>query len=170
MPSDGLGYRENVAMVIADASGRVLWCERVDRDGWQFPQGGIDANERPVQAMERELYEEVGLRASDVRPIATTSGWMYYSLPKPRSWHRKISQQKQQWFLLELLSDESQIALNAPGAGREFRDYRWVNYWYPLRDIVFFKREVYRKGLLRLAAQHQQLVAERRSNQAGGEI
>jgi putative (di)nucleoside polyphosphate hydrolase len=33
----------------------------------------------------------------------------------------------------------------------EFDSWRWVSYWYPLGQVVSFKREVYRRALLELA-------------------
>ena len=35
-------YRPNVAIIIANKAGKVLWCKRKDGYGWQFPQGGLD--------------------------------------------------------------------------------------------------------------------------------
>ena len=29
----------------------------------------------------------------------------------------------------------------------EFDDWAWVNYWYPVRQVVAFKKEVYRRVL-----------------------
>jgi putative (di)nucleoside polyphosphate hydrolase len=33
----------------------------------------------------------------------------------------------------------------------EFDAWRWVSYWYPLSQVVAFKREVYRAALKELA-------------------
>jgi putative (di)nucleoside polyphosphate hydrolase len=33
----------------------------------------------------------------------------------------------------------------------EFDDWRWVSYWYPLGQVVDFKRDVYRRALKELA-------------------
>jgi putative (di)nucleoside polyphosphate hydrolase len=35
---------------------------------------------------------------------------------------------------------------------KEFDDYKWVSYWYPLYCIVSFKKEVYRKVLNSLSS------------------
>jgi len=34
----------------------------------------------------------------------------------------------------------------------EFDDWRWVSYWYPVRQVVSFKREVYRKVMKEFAS------------------
>ena len=57
------------------------WARRVRRDGWQFPQGGMNSDETPLEAMYRELEEEVGLRAEHVEVLGATPGWLRYRLP-----------------------------------------------------------------------------------------
>ena len=52
---DSDGYRANVGIVLSNSEGAVLWARRAGRDAWQFPQGGINADEDPEQAMYREL-------------------------------------------------------------------------------------------------------------------
>ena len=37
------------------------------------------------------------------------------------------------------------------GAEPEFEDWRWVEYWHPLEEVIFFKRTVYRNALTELA-------------------
>ena len=58
---DSDGYRPNVGIILCNDRGEVLWARRCGRDGWQFPQGGINRGESPEQALYRELREEVGL-------------------------------------------------------------------------------------------------------------
>ena len=147
------GFRPNVGIILANDQGRLLWARRVTGDGWQFPQGGIAQGESPQQALYRELEEEVGLTAADVKLLARTSGWLRYHLPKRRQ--RKIRKsrcigQKQIWFLLQLLVADSRLRLDA-GTKPEFDGWRWVNYWYPLARVIPFKREVYRSALCELA-------------------
>jgi putative (di)nucleoside polyphosphate hydrolase len=33
----------------------------------------------------------------------------------------------------------------------EFDEWRWVSYWYPLNQVISFKREVYRRAMKELA-------------------
>ena len=47
----------------------MFWARRVHRDGWQFPQGGMNTDETPLEAMYRELREETGLLAESVIKI-----------------------------------------------------------------------------------------------------
>ena len=58
--------------------------------------------------------------------------------------------QKQIWFLLRLKADESAIRFDRCERP-EFDGFRWVDFWYPLRDVVSFKRDVYRAAMRELA-------------------
>jgi putative (di)nucleoside polyphosphate hydrolase len=58
--------------------------------------------------------------------------------------------QKQKWFLLQLKSSEERISFEF-GDKPEFDGRRWVSYWYPLGQVVPFKRDVYRRAMRELA-------------------
>ncbi len=146
---DNEGFRANVGIIICNKIGQIFWARRYNQHSWQFPQGGIDQGETAEQAMYRELYEEVGLKKEHVKILAVSRNWLRYKLPK-----RLVRQgndpvcigQKQKWFLLTISGDEKSVDLNASGHP-EFDDWRWVSYWYPIRNVVAFKREVYRRIL-----------------------
>ena len=146
---DEEGFRANVGIIVCDAHGLVLVGGRVGQDGWQFPQGGIQLDESPEEAMYRELGEEVGLRPEDVAVLGSTPDWLRYQLPEKylrRRMRPLCIGQKQRWFLLRLLSPDSRLRLDTTTTP-EFDRWRWVEYWQPLRDVIFFKREVYRQAL-----------------------
>ena len=146
---DSDGYRPNVGIVILNQAGQVLWARRIGQHSWQFPQGGIKRNETPEQAMYRELYEEVGLKPEHVKVIAISKNWLRYRLPK-----RLVRDggdpvcigQKQRWFLLKLISSDEEVNFGVCGRP-EFDEWRWVSYWYPVRQVVSFKRDVYRRAM-----------------------
>lgn len=144
---DNDGYRLNVGIVLCNIHGQVLWAKRYRQCSWQFPQGGIDDGETPEQAMYRELFEEVGLQYCDVYLVTVTKNWLYYKLPKQLiRWKTRpiCFGQKQKWFLLKLLSQDTQINMKK-GKDYTFDTWQWVSLWYPVRQVVFFKRNVYRK-------------------------
>ena len=146
---DGDGFRPNVGIVICNHHGQVFWAKRYGQHSWQFPQGGIDEGETPEQALFRELYEEVGLTKDDVTILASSRHWLRYKLPKRLvRWDSKpvCIGQKQKWFLLRLESDETKVN-TLQGRIPEFDGWRWVSYWYPVRQVVSFKRDVYRRAL-----------------------
>jgi putative (di)nucleoside polyphosphate hydrolase len=159
---DSDGFRPNVGIVLANSAGNVLWARRVGQDAWQFPQGGINDGESPEDALFRELYEEVGLHPEHVRVLACTRGWLRYRLPERLV--RKVERgpvcigQKQKWFLLEMLAEDSAVRMDR-GHKAEFDHWRWVTYWYPLAQVVPFKREVYRRAMKELAPRHCKLVS-----------
>jgi len=150
---DDDGYRPNVGIVICNRQGQVLWARRYGQHSWQFPQGGINPGESPEQAMYRELYEEVGLQRKDVRLLASTRNWLRYKLPKRLvRWDTKpvCIGQKQRWFLLQLQCNDADINVQR-SKSPEFDGWRWVSYWYPVRQVVSFKREVYRRVMKEFA-------------------
>lgn len=152
--------------MLANDRGQLLWARRVGgRDAWQFPQGGINADESAEDALYRELHEEVGLSPDSVSVLGSTRGWLRYRLPD--RYIRKGQKplcigQKQKWFLLQMLDDDSAVRLDA-NATPEFDHWRWVSYWYPLNQVISFKREVYRRAMKELA-----LVMGRHTDGRGG--
>lgn len=150
---DAEGYRANVGIILCNAEKRLLWAKRIRQRSWQFPQGGIQVGETEEEAMFRELTEEIGLEPQHVEIIGRTNGWLHYRLPK-----RLIRQhskptcigQKQIWFLLRMVGAESDVRLDLTDEP-EFDGWRWVDYWYPLRAVVPFKRDVYGQALRELA-------------------
>ncbi len=147
------GFRANVGIVICNKIGQVFWARRYGQHSWQFPQGGIDEGETVEQAMYRELHEEVGLTPKDVSILSVTRNWVRYKLPK-----RLIRQgsnpvcigQKQKWYLLQLDCQDKDVDVLNSGHP-EFDDWRWVSYWYPVRNVVSFKRDVYRRVMKEFA-------------------
>lgn len=146
------GFRLNVGIILTNQNGQLFWGRRVGQEAWQFPQGGIHENESLEAALYRELQEEVGLEAKDVTIMAESKQWLTYLLPKRlvRSDSRPTCiGQKQKWFVLHLL-DDKRVQLDAT-IKPEFDNWRWVSYWFPLYQVVAFKREVYRMALLEFA-------------------
>ncbi len=139
------GFRANVGIVLTRGSGEVFLGGRVGGRGWQFPQGGVNRGERVEEALFRELKEEIGLERGDVQVLGSTRGWLRYRLPRQYVRDRCIGQ-KQRWFLLKLVADESRLRFDAT-ATPEFDRWRWADFWTPVREVVYFKRRVYVRAL-----------------------
>ncbi len=61
-------YRPNVAFILSNAAGEILVCERSDWAGcWQFAQGGVKSGETFIDALHREVEEELCLKHSITR-------------------------------------------------------------------------------------------------------
>jgi putative (di)nucleoside polyphosphate hydrolase len=150
---DSEGYRANVGIILCNEENCVFWAKRVKQDAWQFPQGGIRENETEEQALYRELEEEIGLRPEHVKVLGSTRHWLRYRLPE--KYIRYDSKpvcigQKQRWFLLRLIGKETDVRLDLSDKP-EFDEWRWVDYWHPLQQVISFKREVYRLALSELS-------------------
>ena len=147
------GYRLNVAMIVLNKDNMVLFCKRRNTENWQFPQGGVDENENIESAMFRELNEEVGLEKDNVEIQAVSQNLIYYDIPKKirsRVLGGKFKGQAQKYFLLKLISGGVDLNIeNNP----EFDKYSWVPFWYPLSQVVDFKKEAYRSALIELKNQ-----------------
>src|SRR3990167_10382182 len=79
---DRVGYRLNVGIILVNDSNRVFWGKRYGHDAWQFPQGGLMHGEATLDALFRELFEEIGLSKEDVEILGSTKRWLKYKLPK----------------------------------------------------------------------------------------
>ena len=150
---DSDGYRANIGIVITNDKKQILLAKRFKQNGWQLPQGGIDEDETELDALYRELQEEVGLDSSHVTLIAKTPKWLRYELPDEhvrRTQKPKCIGQKQVWYLLKLNSSDDEISLDLHD-DVEFDDWKWVDYWSPVDEVINFKRDVYEDMLKALA-------------------
>ena len=145
-------YRLNVGLIIVNTYGKVLICKRKNSNQWQFPQGGIDEGESPIEAAKREIFEEVGIKPSKIKVLGKIKDWIKYEIPKElakKSFKKKgIVGQKQKWFIFKIKSEACISFVNDPD--NEFDDFAWVSYWRPIALIVSFKKEVYRNVLAEL--------------------
>jgi putative (di)nucleoside polyphosphate hydrolase len=135
-------FRAGVGAVITNGRGRVLVFERRGIPGaWQFPQGGMDRGERPLDTAWREVAEETGLAKRSLRLLARCPDLLAYELP-PRARSAKTGRgQVQYWFLFKLDALES---LAAPPPASEFSRHRWVTFATAVDRVVWFKRPIYR--------------------------
>ena len=156
-PSDQIdsdGFRANVGIILTDGAGQLLIAGRAGRSGWQFPQGGVLQGESLEAALFRELAEEVGLAEVDVELLGQTQSWLRYRLPS--RYIRRDQQplcigQKQRWFMLHLLSHTNRLRFDSTDEP-EFDRWRWVDYWRPVKEVVYFKRQVYVRALAELGS------------------
>jgi putative (di)nucleoside polyphosphate hydrolase len=146
---DSEGFRANVGIILANADGQLLLAGRIGNKGWQFPQGGLMIGETDTDAMYRELHEEVGLRPADIEVLGCTRDWLRYRLPD--KYVRRGSKplcigQKQRWFMLRLLGPEERVRFDRC-ENPEFDRWRWVDFWKPVNEVIYFKRRVYASAL-----------------------
>ncbi len=133
-------YRPNVAIILRNDAGEILVCERSDWPGcWQFPQGGVKKGETLLEALHREVEEELGLLPADYR-ILSSRGLYRYLFTSGRK-KNGYDGQEQQYYLAELTNNDAVIRYDA---SHEFCDARWLApAAYDLRWIAPMKYEVY---------------------------
>lgn len=141
MPS--LRFRPNVGAIIKRVDGKILIGERSDVPGaWQFPQGGVKKSETALEALTRELQEEVSLEPAHFRIIKWKGPYRY--LFRPGRTKEGFDGQEQIYFLIELTGPDSsiEVATEQP----EFSRIRWIEPSEFKTDWVpAFKRGVYRQ-------------------------
>ena len=139
-----LPLREGVGIIVLNKNNEVFVGKRKDNpiDKWQMPQGGIDKNERPIQAMYRELLEETNIKS--VKILKEIEKTFVYELPPNllgKIWKGKFRGQKQRWFIVRFFGDENEINLKTQNP--EFIEWKWINFKLLPNVIVDFKKNVY---------------------------
>ena len=145
-------YRPNVAAIILSVRYPEI-CEffiakrndiKNSRNIWQFPQGGIDSGETPMNALYRELREEIG--TDDIEVISEYPEWLTYDFPAGLISKKMypFKGQRQKYFLVKLRAT-SNINLSTPIP--EFVKYKFVDYDKIFHNAVYFKRPIYKKVL-----------------------
>ncbi len=139
-----LPYRCGVGIMLINQRKQVFVAKRIDMtsEAWQMPQGGIDAQETPLAAAVRELYEETNVK--DVTVLAESHEWHHYDLPPdliPRIWGGQYRGQKQKWFVMRFDGTDTDIdlATHTP----EFSEWKWIEPVHLPDVIVPFKRPLY---------------------------
>ncbi|MDI9313805.1 MAG: RNA pyrophosphohydrolase [Hydrotalea sp.] len=158
---DGQAYRLGVGIMLFNRDGLIFAGERKNvAKAWQMPQGGIDDGETPDAAMRRELHEETGIAAPQVKIISQSKDWLVYDLPpavRQELWNGKYAGQKQRWYLCQFIGEDSQVNLQAHNPP-EFLTWRWCRPDELLRSIVDFKQQLYQNLLTEFLPQIKNII------------
>jgi putative (di)nucleoside polyphosphate hydrolase len=142
MPAAGQFFRAGVGALIADEKWRVLAFQRADvLDAWQLPQGGIEAEEEPIDAIWREIAEETGLAQSDLRLIERYPDLLAYELPPHLRSEKTGRGQVQYWFIFR----STGVGAVPVRTGREFTTFQWMSFDRLIATTATFRHSVYEK-------------------------
>ena len=141
-----LPLRNGVGIVVLNSTNKVFVGKRIDnpKNFWQMPQGGIDPGEEYFSAALRELKEETGIE--NVELIKEIDETLTYELPSNLLgiiWKGKYRGQKQRWFIMRFIGNDSEINLKTHKP--EFLDWKWIDIDEITKVAVNFKLEVYSK-------------------------
>lgn len=139
-----LPYRPCVGVMLLNQDNKVFVGKRIDttQEAWQMPQGGVDKGEDVKATALRELEEEIG--TNNVKIISQSDNWLYYDLPEHllgKVWKGKYRGQKQIWFLMRFLGQDSDINLETKHP--EFNQWKWMDVKELPKHIVAFKKDLY---------------------------
>lgn len=148
MVENKLPLRTGVGIVVLNSNNKVFVAKRKDNPNgsWQMPQGGVDPNEKLEAAMKRELIEETSIK--NIKIIKELNYWLEYELPKNLLgiiWKGKYRGQKQKWFIVKFLGQESEININTKNP--EFIEWKWIEIEKLPSVIVAFKKHIYERLL-----------------------
>lgn len=142
-------YRPNVAVLMLNRKGKLLVCERRNQKGaWQFPQGGVDADEKLIKALAREVEEEIGLPWKSYKVLEKRDGYSYLYPDQVKKKKMYFDGQEQTYYLCKLKKSAPDIDLDRHKKP-EFERYKWI--WpedFKLKWLPEFKRQVYRAVML----------------------
>ena len=140
-----LPLRNGVGIVVLNSQNKVFVAKRIDnpKNFWQMPQGGTDDGEDYYKAALRELKEETGIKSISL--IKEIDGFISYNLPNNLLgiiWKGKYKGQKQKWFVMRFIGDESEIYIKTKHP--EFLDWKWIDLDDLPKIAVHFKLDVYK--------------------------
>ncbi len=86
--------------------------------------------------------------------LGVTRDWLRYRLPD--KYIRRNSEplcigQKQRWFMLRLVTTPDAVRFDLSDKP-EFDRARWVDFWRPVNEVIYFKRRVYARALHELGS------------------
>ncbi|WP_414044396.1 NUDIX hydrolase [Macrococcus sp. EM39E] len=126
--------------------------KRQDMQIWQFVAGGGENNETPLEAAQRELYEEIQMNSLKVYKLdATTTVPVEYFKDFKDRW-------KEGLFVIPVYSFAAEVDNNIVKVSSEHVVSKWLNYEEAI-DLLHF--DIDKTALWEL---NKRLVVERRQN------
>lgn len=141
--------RKAVGAVVLNSKNQIIVFQRKDhQESWQGVEGGIDNNETPLEAINRELYEEVGLTKNDFDIVATRDKGFDYLFNEEGKKKYNIDGQTKYFFVIKLKNDNFKFKFDIKQDEIEFISYKILNNNNDLMDLVpSFKKGMYNEIL-----------------------
>ncbi|XRB09277.1 nucleoside polyphosphate hydrolase [Pycnococcus provasolii] len=149
----GREWRRCVGVCIINSEGLVWGAQRVGekKDFWQMPQGGMNRGEDSLEAAQRELYEETGIKKEHVELVTEYPTWLVYEYPnrmRLSKKKRRYKGQAQRWFLFRFKGTDDAVDLSGQnGQKAEFKTWKWMPMKRVREKVVEWKRDVYVEAL-----------------------
>ena len=139
-------YRQCASAIVFNRKGLVLLGNRIDTDddAWQFSQGGIENDESPAQAAQRELFEEMSI--TSVKLVSVDEKPHRYEFPEDIKQHfaqRGIKTYGQDIYFALFYFEGKESEINVCTSCPEFKNYKWSTLDFAVQNIILFKKEVY---------------------------
>ena len=146
-----LPMRQGVGIIVLNKNNEVFVGKRRDNpiNKWQMPQGGINSDEKPLDAMRRELIEETSIK--NIKILKEIGFFLEYELPSHllgKIWKGKYRGQNQKWFIVRFLGEYDEI--NVKTKNPEFIEWKWIHFEKLPSVIVDFKKKVYNKLVIEI--------------------
>ena len=137
-----MNFRKGIGAIVLDKKGNIIVFQRNDyKDSWQGPEGGIDENETAIDALKRELWEEIGLSSEKYEILKETKDFIRYKFEKP---FMGFDGQDKKFFLIKLIS-EPNFKFDNKEDEIEFSDFKSMNSKELIRLAPKFKEKTYAK-------------------------
>lgn len=112
---------------------------------WEFPKGGVDADETPLEAALRELEEETGLGRTEVRLVEGYEAREEYRFTIGEGPDRTLVRKEVTYFLAEALTDTVRLS------PKEARSHAWLELEQARQRLRYAARKRMLDGAARAA-------------------
>jgi len=73
-PSGQIPVPYTFAIIVSRYQDQWIWVKHKERDTWELPAGHVESGETPLQAAQRELFEETGALDFNISPVVSYEG------------------------------------------------------------------------------------------------
>lgn len=123
-----LPYRPNVCIIVMNAAGQLLLCERAGTPSgvWQFPQGGVEEGHTLEETVLKEAHEELGIDPAKLSIMRKLESTNEYTWEKPPEYAvGRWRGQSQSFWLVKFAGVDSDIKLDLYEP--ELAQWRWCS-------------------------------------------